>query len=196
METKPLRAAPPPRLSLLRSALRGGLLALAALLAVGTSKTLHGKKLAAPHPEAPATLKLEGPPEAWLAEDVNNQGCFSDQVLNLSVRIPVRNVGAAPLEIKPETVALTIDGRTFPVRRAQFAYPRKPPKESSQGRRYGSTLPPDTPGELFIAALSVLPKEKLKSVKRARLRVPLGEGIGALRLDFPSIERRPVQPHR
>jgi hypothetical protein len=196
METKSFRDAPPLRPSLLRVALRGGLLALTAVLAVGTSKTLHGKKLVAPHPEAPAPLKLEGPPEAWLAEDVDNQGCFSDQVLNLSVRIPVRNVGSAPLEITPKAVTLTIDGRTVPVQRAQFAHPRKPSKDSPQSRRYGPTLPPNTRGELFIAAHSVLSKEKLKSVERAQLRATLGKGSGELRLDFPDIKNRPVQAHR
>lgn len=162
------------------------LMATAMTLALGTSKVLHGKRLVPPRPELPPAVRLEGQLEAWLRENVNNQGCFSRQWLDFTVQMTLSNTGQDPLTVDPRSTSLTVDGRRFPVETATFTLRGK----GAEGTQSSPTLPGGARGELYVRTSRLLPKSALESVREARLIIPLGRG--AIRLAFPAIGELPV----
>ena len=167
-----------------------GLLAGAAMLALGTSKKLYGKKLVKPRIASEPGITVKGEPRAWIKEDVNNQGCFAKQRLDFQLAADLRNGTAEPLTVKPATIRLRVDGKVVPIHHAHFYVQSGPMKESKRA----TTLPAGAEGALWVVADRVLSKKRLKAINRAQLTVPLGRHT--LRFVFDQIKQQPVESTR
>lgn len=199
MKTKTLRI--PLRSTLARALPRLFVLGWAATLSVGTSKRLYGKKLKSPRDPLSRRLRIlaadkeqkKGEPKrpegsVWLKENVNNQGCFADQVLDFDLRLPVRNASAETLVCTEENVTLRVDGEAKKVDNVSFRLAG----EKRAGPRYDSKLSAGERGVLVVTAQSILPKKRLKKVDEIVLT--FGEECGGAELTFEDIKGIPVRP--
>jgi hypothetical protein len=168
------------------------LLAFCVVLTVGTSKRLVGKELQSPKDvplegvELLQDTKGHGTASVWLSEDVNNQGCFATQWINFSFHVPLRNASDRPLYCKPKDVDLRIDGQREKIDKARFRL------LDVDDVVYKNVLPPGKKGILYIDALAVLRKKKLKKVDKVTLSVTTNRGVW--KLNFTGIRRIRVKP--
>jgi hypothetical protein len=161
------------------------------MLCVGTSKTLTGKKLRTPKTRVADGIEPVPSPEKgneptiWLRENVNNQGCLADQVLDFDLRIPVRNVSKRAVELSTDNVTLRVDGKKKKLDKVSFRLP------DEKGARYVSTLQPGDQGVLFVNGRSILPKKRLEEVERIELIFSTEQGKS--KLTFEDVKKAPVQ---
>ncbi len=150
------------------------LLATAAVVCLGTSKRLIGKKLVSPHVQAAPGVTLIGEPKAALQENVNNQGCFAKQRIDFVLSVDIRNETNVALRIHTDGIKATVGfdkgQQAFGVDRARFLVgDGKHRKQQGDG----TTLAPGTKGTLQLEADSILPKERLKEIRWVRLSADL-----------------------
>lgn len=170
----------------LRHWIQVGLLVLAAVVCLGTSKQLYGKKLNKPQVQRPTGVTVVGSPTAHIAENVNNQGCFARQRLDFGLAARIRNDQAVALRTHPDWIKLTLgfekEQRVFRVHRAEFLLLNSK-KESVRQK----TLAPGTEGTLTVRAPAILPKKRLQAVRWVRLEADLRGG--RLMLEFRDIHK-------
>lgn len=163
-----------------------GLLALAAVVCLGTSKQLYGKRLGKPQLQQPSGVEVLGVPRAHVGENVNNQGCFARQRLDFKLDARIRNGTAAPLRAHPDWVKLTLgfekEQRQFRVHQAEFVY-----KNADEKYVRVKKLPPGVEGSFVVRAPSILPKKRLKKVRWVRLEADLRGG--RLTLEYRDVHK-------
>jgi hypothetical protein len=169
---------------------RVAVLAVAAVLVLGTSKVLSGKALAGQVIAVPPGIASVSGPSLRLWENVNNQGCFAAQRLDAEVTVRVRNGPGAPLRPRAAQAGLTIDGRAFPVTSLRIQ------TLDDQGRPQASRpdLPPDATGDLILVSPAILPKRALSEVDRIEAWVDVPGG--RLRVEVPGLRAVPVRSGR
>jgi len=169
---------------------RVAVLVLAAVLVLGTSKVLSGKSLAGQVVAVPAGVASVSGPSVRLWENVNNQGCFSTQRLDVEVTVRLRNGPAAPLRPTAERAGLVIDGRPYPVSGLQLL------TLDAQGRPATARpdLPPDQSGDVVLVSHAILPKRALSEVDRIAAWIDLPGG--RLRVEIPGLRNVPVRNGR
>jgi len=149
------------------------LLALAAVVCLGTSKQLFGKKLITPKIQAPPGLTVVGEPKAALKEGVNNQGCFARQLVDFSLRAEIRNDTGKALKVHSDWIhgilGFEKSQEKFRVDRVRILVLDAHKKQVGDGK----TLAPGAQGALLLHALSILPKKRLKDVRWVRLSADL-----------------------
>ncbi len=92
------------------------LVPLSALSFLGTSRPLLHKVPTGTVAVAPSDVASLEPPKILLRENVNNQGCFAAQKIDLTLSLPLRNGGSAPLVVEDQNGTVNVDGRTIPTR--------------------------------------------------------------------------------
>lgn len=150
-----------------RASLLAVALLAAGLLTLATSKRLSGKLLERPEIRVSSLAAVKGRPLMMFSENVNNQGCFSRQVLDFILNLELENLGCEPLMIKVEEVELLVDGKRRKVTAAFFRVLDQDMSHSAQK----SELAAKSRGTLIIKAERILPKSALKSISTVELRV-------------------------
>jgi hypothetical protein len=157
----------------MRHWIRVGLLTLAALTCLGTSKSLIGKKLVSPRIQASSGVTVVGKPTAALQENVNNQGCFSRQQIDFALRAEIRNETNAALRVHPDWIEVVVGfekkQQTIRVLSARFSVPDAQKKPVGDGK----TLGPKAQGKLLLRAPAVFSKKRLKEVRWVRINADL-----------------------
>ncbi len=161
------------------------LLVTAAVVCLGTSKRLLGKKLTKPKIHATEGVTLIGEPLALLKENTNNQGCFASQRVDFVLRAQVRNVSKHALSTQPNNVRLTMGfeskQKEYSVTEAFFRV------RDAQGLfRRSATLAPNAKGTLHVSARSILAKKAAAKVRWLRLIVNLSSAT--LQLEYRDIQ--------
>lgn len=174
---------------------RACLLVMAALVCLGTSKRLFGKKLVSPRIQAPPGVTVIGEPKAALKENVNNQGCFAKQRIDFVLSVDIRNGTGAALRVHPDWIQATVGfekkQQTFRVQTARFLVGVGVDKKQLGD---GKTLAPGTQCTLQVQALAILPKKRLEDVRWVRLSADLR---GArLELEFRDIQKQKTESMR
>ncbi len=156
------------------------ILPLLALL-LATSKPLATKELTGSAEEIPDGLSITEEPTAVFGENVNNQGCFADQRLDLRVHAHVRNDGDQDVTIREGDAQILIDGREQPL---------EPHTYSIGGER--SVIPfedyviaPGDETEVTVYSYSFMPADDFDTVDRIEVSLPVGDQH--LRLVFSEV---------
>lgn len=170
------------------------LLAMAAVVCLGTSKTLYGKKLVSPKIQAPPGVIVVGKLKATLSENVNNQGCFAKQRIDFGLSAKIRNESGKTLRAHSDWIRGTLGfekgQQTFRVQRVRFVVLDSNKKRVGDGR----SLAPGAQGTLVLHALSILPKKRLKEVRWVRLNADLQ--AGRLEFEFRNIDKLKTETTR
>lgn len=167
------------------------LLAAGATLCLATSKRLEGKKLQTPKVKNSSPLVLrKGKKDnpggvAWVKENVNNQGCFADQRADFAMWILVQNPTKTAVLLSQKDSFVIINKKKYRLTRAMFRY------EVNGKAEFVETLPPGKDGTLMVSASSILPKEHIKKVDRAVLKLITSQG--RLTLSFDDIKKIPME---
>lgn len=155
---------------------------LVVLLLMGTSRPLDYKPLKGEAVEIPESLAVLEAPEGNLGENVNNQGCFADQVLDLQVSVEVRNEGGSTVIIEEEQTRLFINGVEESMKEYQVT--SSGVERGQAFRTYEIEVGDEE--RLVLQSTAFLPNEALESTQEIEVVVPLGEE--ELRVVFEDVD--------
>ncbi len=155
-------------------------------LLLATSRPLAIKDLTGVAEAVPEGLSVVEEPIARFGENSNNQGCFADQVLDLRVRVHVRNDGGEEVTIREEDAEIFIDGVRKPLEPHTYTIgdgdPTVVPFEEY-------TLAPGDEKEVVVYSFGFMPREGFEEIDRIEVTLPVeDQEIRVLFDDVRSVE--------
>ncbi len=169
-------------MSCMRKHYRFWLIVLAMMFLVGTSKPLNYKQLTGETVEVPDGISILGEPEAKFGENGNNQGCFSEQVLDLEVELEVRNEGASPVIIEEDDVRIFVDGEEESM--SEYQYSRTGVPRGAAFRVY--EIEGGEEAKINLDSTAFMPYAALETTAKIELFVPIGSD--ELRIVFANVD--------
>lgn len=171
---------------------KAALSALALLALLGTSKPLAYKRGTGKLAKTAAGLTAKQGPSFFVGENVNNQGCFVEQRLDLRVEVALKNAGKEAVTLAEKDATLTVGKQRFPIKR-QYWSGAKHSRRHKALRTF--TLPPGQTTTVRLEAYSFVAISKLpwKQIDRVEVSWPLGAKRGALKLRIDGLKALPLR---
>lgn len=168
------------------------LLALVLAAGLGTSRPLRHKQARGVVVSTPEALSVPARPRFRVGENVNNQGCFGDERLDLAVRFAARNTGSKAITIAEKAARVVVDGRSFPIKRRYVGGPQKYERPTPL-RTYA--IGPGQTRQVAIEAYSFVSLDDVELSQLDRVEVVVPLAAGKLRLRLTGLEALPLRRH-
>jgi hypothetical protein len=165
-----------------------------ALSFLGTSRPLVHKVLTGTVAAAPSGVGADGPPKLLVRENVNNQGCFAPQKIDLTLSLPLRNTEPAPLIIEDQGATVELDGRKMPTR---FVVRTRDGTSTGRFEWAGGAARSALPGEVArrsVASPALLSAEAVAdkaALAATTIEVLLQSNRGPIRVRFADVDKTP-----
>jgi hypothetical protein len=162
------------------------LVAAFGIVALGSSRPLGSKTVQGTW-NAPTDILAREAPKLVLAEDPNNQGCFTKKELNGMVVLQLQNNQSVPIVIDESVAVFFVDGKAYPARQRHYSV-----GGTKKAVPFGTTtIPSAGRGEVILRTQRFLSADDLKRVSTVDVRIPLNSDT--LTAHFDRLREVPVK---